>query len=197
MHSSYYIPSQLSGFQSILGRWLNRFSGDRLRAESNYILITSGLVLFVFAVNFVGWSWLREDILADPVGATAIKYYCVQIFLVVGLLALSAIGYSKAIVIGWGPRFRGRRSVNEAPIRIETSEIERIESVSADYYHRYYSRYAGVLPYINAVPQSILLIQTPVSILALGLSEPDNSDLYAHLDRFLVENTLDTRLRVA
>jgi hypothetical protein len=157
----------------------------------------SGLILLVFAVNFIGWSWLHEDILADPVGSTAIKYYCAQTLLVVSLIAFGVIGYSKAIVIEWASGSLVLSRGKEEPVRVGTDEIEHFEIVSADDYHRYQARYAGVIPFINAVPKTILLIRTSKSILALGLCEADSSDLFTRLDGSPARNAPNERLRVA
>jgi len=191
-HITYYIPAGYDVFRSALGRWIGGRIHDRLQAEARFILVVTGLVLTVFAVNYGGWVWFGEDIVVAPLSATAVQYYCVQLLLILGAIAATGIGFSSAVLVELDVEKLTVSRGRSGSVSIAIREIQSARAMNTQLFHRTLRRQDGVEIFINRTPSSIVLVETRCRIIALGLKENEGIDLCDRLVRLRAE---DRRLR--
>jgi len=182
-HITYYIPARIDVFRSVLGRWVAGKVSDRLQAEARFILLVAAVTLLVFAVNYGGWVWFGQDIAAAPLGATAIKYYCIQLILILSAVAGTGIGFSPAILIELDEQALILSRGQSNAVSIGIRDILSVRSMDVQLFHRTLRRHESVEVYLNRVFRSILLVKTRDQILALGLEESDLIDLTSRIEK--------------
>lgn len=174
------IPRSFSPAHSVLGRLILRRTGDRLRAEAEYIfVVTMGVVLWILA-DFALWSLLAERIAADPTGRVALAFFAAQVGVPLSGFLVAGIGFRPEIRISLDPD--GLTLVRGAErVELPLEDVLAVESVDAVRYHRGLRLLETTRPFINRPVDRVLTVSSPTMTLALGLESEDRDALAAAL----------------
>lgn len=165
---------------SLLGRAIRAWTDDRLRSEALFIVLVTGLALFLLMSHYLGWALLKPVLANNPFWQMlfwAGQLASVGIWAVIGLLGrrprVSVACTPTALNIEQGGRSR----------TVRYDDIERVETISATAYHRHYRHYAATDVFASALGDEVLLLRTPDGPVVIALPDPEDRDaVQAHID---------------
>ena len=153
---------------SVLARWIQRRTDDRLRAEGWFVLALVGLGLALLTAQYAGWILLHPTLQAEPGGPVALAFWGVQIALLVGAALLALLGVRPAIEVAWdGTELHIQQG--ERHLTVSAEAIDEAAVIPARLYHRHYRRYAATEVFVNEMGEEVVLLTTPTGPIVLGL----------------------------
>ena len=164
-------PPAFHPASSPLGRALRRRSADARQAEGLYVVAAA---LVVVGAALLGqWGWIRWS--AAPLAyGTALG----AAWLLVGA----------ACFAGWRPRLHVRAHAGRLEIQrgaeglgLAYAQVEAVERITAEAFHRHWRRYAATRAFVNRLPRELLLLRTEHGPVVLGLPPAELARLESHL----------------
>ncbi len=177
---SFLIPRRFHIGYALLGRGLRRKLGDRLRAEAWNLIVLTGLGLLLILTQYLSWALFNDIILSNPGGPEALTFWFSQLLGTLGLVIFGMVGWQPVIHVeadATAIRLKQGREMQTLPL----PHITDARIISAARYHTHYRRYASTQCYVNRLPASILMLDTPDGPFLLGLAEDDQELLLAHV----------------
>ncbi len=181
MHRTFYVPRRFHPAYSLLGRWLQRATGDERRAEALFLVVLSLLLLALLLGQYLAWALLSETILAAPTGPAAVAFWLAQGAGAGLCLTTCVIGFKPAVAVTADPAGlflkQGRRTLTLA-----YDEIASAGPIPALRFYRHYARYAATLVFVNRHLDELLLLETIHGPVVVGLLAPDRAALLGLLE---------------
>lgn len=177
MPRTLHAPRRFSASYSLLGRWLQRHTGDERRAEAILIVVLTGLAIGLLVLHFAVWSlW------GGALNGTARLVYAASLAAAAALVVLvGVVGRTPAITVTCTDTALHLRR-GDATCTVPYDQIRAAELVSALAYHRHERRYAATRRFINRLDDEVLLLRTEDGPVALGLTAPDRRVLLRIVD---------------
>ncbi len=165
---------------SLLGRAIRAWTGDRLRGEAFFIVVLTGLALFLLMSHYLGWALLKPVMANNP--SWQMLFWAGQLASVVLWGGLGLVGFRPAVTVTCSPTTltleQGGRSRT-----VPLDEIEQVHTVSAMAYHRHYRRYAATEIFVSTLGEEVLLLRTSDGPVVVALPDPeDHETIRAHLE---------------
>lgn len=163
----YIIPSRIHSAYSPIGRWIRRRCGDSQQAES----------LHIAAVALTGFGLILAQALSMALLPSTLSQNAA---LLVGALAVFVLLF----LAGRQPKITIEVQTEALVIRREAREthlpfgrMRKTSIIDDQLYHRHYRRFARTMAFVNRIPATVLLIDTPEGPVILGVSESEQQEL--------------------
>lgn len=153
---------------SVLARWIQRRTGDRLRAEGWFVVALVGLGLALLTAQYAGWMLLHPTLQADPRGPVALAFWGAQVVLLVGAALLALVGVRPAIEVVWDD---AQLAIQQGTrhLTVPAEAIDEAAVIPARLYHRHYRRYAATQVFVNDLGEEVVVLHTTTGPIILGL----------------------------
>ena len=170
------IPRSLYLPASPLGRLVRRWARDARQAESLYLV---ALALVLCLATLAGqWGWIAYG--TTPESTPSLTFFAVQVGGGLALVATCLLGWRPRVVVTAREEALDIRQGNEA-ISLHYGRITSAERITAGAYHRHWRRFAATRPFVNRLPEELLLLHTASGPVVLSLAPLDLDRLEAHL----------------
>ncbi|PSQ85675.1 MAG: hypothetical protein BRD42_08175 [Bacteroidetes bacterium QS_3_64_15] len=170
MPHTFESPRSYHPSDSVLGRAVRAWVGDRLRGEALFIVVLTGLSLALLMIHYLGWAFLKPTLLANP--SWQVLFWGGQVGSVLALIGVGLVGFRPAVRVECQSDAvtltQGDRSCT-----ISNTSVEDVALIPARQYHRHYRRYAATRVFASRLPDEVIRLHTPEGPVIVALSDPD------------------------
>lgn len=179
MTRTFDAPSSYHPSNSLLGRAVRAWVGDRLRGEALFIIALTTLTVVVLMTHYLGWALLKPLLTSHP--SWQLVFWGGQVGSILVLAGVGLLGIRPGVQITCTPQQvilqQGDRSCT-----LPVEALDEVTLMSAERYHRHYRHYAATRRFASALPEELILLRAGKGPIVVGLSDAEEqAALYEHL----------------